>query len=178
MHTSFECSLTDAYKKYRIQLCGFIRRRFPGFGPGRVEDIVSATFEAVMQHPERLDAAWQQGGTARSYGLLKVIAWRQARNLYRRASFRRELLTDETTGLEPGANNGLDVWVHVHRSLPKAIEQASSTVCPRRVEALQQALEDKIASGDTDTAVAQRHQLPREYVNRAKNLLIDTLFGD
>ena len=60
--------------------------------------------------------------------------------------------------------------------LRELIEASCASVSRNRVDELQAALEDRLASGDTDTDVAVRHGVPREYICRARRSLQRELF--
>ncbi len=53
--------------------------------------------------------------------------------------------------------------------LAPLIAEAAERFCPADPEALQGALETRLQTGCSDTAVAREHGVRREYLNRARN---------
>ncbi len=166
--TSFDAA--SLFRAHRVPLHRFVAVRFPSLDSGRLDDIVADTFEAALRHPERIAAAASEGGTPRVWGLLKIIAWRRARNLCARTCHRSEVSIDT---ISPACQDtGIAQLVHVRLTFARAMDRATLTVCSSRRALLRQALAYKFATGDSDTSIGRRFGIRREYLNRAKRLVL------
>ena len=140
------------------------------FGADRVEDAVSDAFEDMLRFPDRIERAWTSGGTAAVAALLRKIAWRKARGAWVRCSHQRELPTADIELASPVCPAGQERSLAARRALNSlpAISAATTSVHAAAVTA---AVLDKLDTGDSDGAVARRHGIRREYLNRAKRQL-------
>ena len=84
------------YTTYRTTLVHHVTRSFPRLCPGTAEDAAEATFEALLQHPDRLARAWADGGERRALALMRQIAWRTARAVVTRGAGQREVCIPAT----------------------------------------------------------------------------------
>jgi hypothetical protein len=156
-------SVDQLYREHRGAIRAYVTRSYPGYCHGWGEDAVAHAFTVVVEQPALLDRAWEDGGVPRILGLLRMLAWRYARGLWRKISAMDwDLLPDF------GSPAGQDTYVHAHRTFDRALHHAANAAGPRRYSQIRAAVLDKLDTGDSDIAVAARHGLPREYVNRAK----------
>ena len=162
----------DVVHNYETRLKAYVRRRFSNFGPERIDDVVQGTWEQVLLHPERLSRAQDQRWL---WPFLVTVAFREANRVRRRASYRKEVGVMPTAGVEPAVGSGVELWVDIQRRLDKAIRASAMRVCSKRVDALEAAVWDRFVTGDSDTVVARRHELSREYLCRAKNEVLRRL---
>lgn len=160
-----------AYRRYSAPLRQWLRRCFPRADHGLVEDAVADSFMHVLERPEVVVRAMDDGGESALRRLLRLIAWRNLRG-----HFRKKAWQCERTEID---------WLEDDEALtPQQIvsgRQTAARVCDLidaaavrfggpRPDALRTALHDRLAGG-TDTEAARTHGLPREYVNRAKRWL-------
>lgn len=147
-----------------------LRRSFPRAGEERIDDAMQAAALAAVAAPESFERAWGRGGGPAVARLVKVVAWRELRALYRKQSTRREgaLPVGRPLGSRPA---GQELVVDILRGLEPAMEHAAASAGADDVSAVRDALVDKLRSGDPDTVVSRRCGVRREYLNRAKRHL-------
>lgn len=158
------CPSVDVlYRCHHGAIRAHVFRSFPRHCRSQVDDAVAHAFSVVVERPALIERAWEDGGTPRILGLLRMLAWRYARGLWRRIGGTGwEILPDY------GLPAGQDAWVHAHRTWSQAIDAAAGLAGPARYGQIHAAILDKLDTGDSDVVVAARHGIPREYVNRAK----------
>jgi hypothetical protein len=156
-------SVDHLFRAHHAAVRAHVSRSFPGYCPSHADDAVAHAFGIVLERPSLLDRAWADGGLPRVVGLLRMLAWRYARGLWRKISgMTWELLPDL------GSPPGQDVYVHATQTFDRALHEAANVAGPTRYAQIRSAVLDKLDTGDSDIAVAARHGIPREYVNRAK----------
>lgn len=149
-------------------LPGYVQGNFPRMCASHIQDAVQEVYLSALEHPERFARAWEEGGWSRVEGLCKVIAWRSARGRWKRHSTHRELGGDALRA-HPGATlPPQPVVAAYHLHLEATLEAALHRAAPACVAQTRAAVLDRFHSGDSDTAVARRHGIRREYLNRVK----------
>lgn len=154
----------------RAHLLTVVSARFPNLCPGRVEDAVSGAFEVLARDPDRFQRALQQGGLCWMVGLALTISCRDARDQIQRHAYSRELGcgTDDTPFQDrSGVCPDLALAYDLQRDLESLLQQAAAQHGANRAPQVLSALREKLETGDEDTALAVRHGLRREHVNRA-----------
>lgn len=171
-------SLADLYTRLASALRRYVASRFPRLCPGRVDDAVSDTFLIAAASPELIGNAFSKGGEAHVQGLLYLIAWRCARASVCRGAGAWETAYDELP--EPWAWRApsQEILTDLHLHLAPAIEACAREVCAKHAEAIAEALLDRLASGDDDLVVAERHGVAREYLNQARRRAGRRMFGE
>ena len=170
MSTFNKQALAEFFMLHRPALVRYIQRSFSGMDVGRAEDAVFASFEAAMEHPERFEAVW--GSPARLLGLFRVVSWRAARGVCRRKAFSCEIvmLEDRTAGAmaEQGVVELLDQLQHL-------TAEASAQVSRTHASTLKAAVLAGMVTGESDTRLASRYAIRREYVNRTRRMVLRQL---
>lgn len=154
---------------HNILLQRQIQRAFPRADTALVEDAVGSAFHDAVERPAAFLAAWQHGGRVRLLSLLQQVAWRHLRGHFRKKSSKCELATatpareacDASTPYTVAASRETEAQVL------RLVDEAAERFGGGQPQALRQALHARLGGG-TDTEVARRHCVPREYVNRAK----------
>ncbi len=144
-----------------------LRAAFPRVCEARVEDALQAAFLALFERPDRAERAQARGGEAEVVRLAGTIAWRHLRGELRRHGHRNELGGLELGPLQP-VDPGQERALMLRRELPAWIAAGARAAGARDHAAVMAALEDRLASGDTDGEVAARRGVRREYINRAR----------
>lgn len=160
-------ALSHLFLQQAPSLRGYIASRFPCLSWDRVEDAAADTFVEICRRPDYFLEVWQRGGEEELLRLLRVIAWRQARAQIRKSSYNHEVFHEALVNRAP-QQPGQESMVMLRCTLPGALKDACQQVCPSRSEALQSAVMDRLLSGDPDTVVAKRHNIRREYLNKAR----------
>lgn len=158
------------YASHYSHLVRYVAHAYPGLCSSRVEDAVSDAFLICCGNPDLLANAHAQGGERQVFALMKVIAWRCARASTCRGSHRHELPVEEYDP-QCGQAAGQEIVADLRLHLLGAAMDASRRVLPSAPDRLAAAIIDRLTSGETDGAVAARHDLRREYVNNARRLL-------
>lgn len=146
----------------------YVRGSFPAMCHGHAEDAVQEVFLCALEHPDRFERAWSEGGQLRLEGLCRLIAWRSARGRWQRAATRRELGGDALHQQRAARAPGQELVADLRMQLDGVIERAIQAIAPAQAGQAHAALVDRFMSGDSDTEVAARHGLRREYLNRIK----------
>lgn len=172
-----DCSrLVDLHNACAERLVRVMTRRFPSFCPGRIEDAVASAFADVLARKELLEGL-ARASDDEAYRLLYQITWRQIRGQWRRRSYRAEtdmegcgaeLLTSEAHLSSPEAALSA---TELSEIVVELVRDAAESVSDRHRERLFLALLDRFYGGLSDTEAADRHEVPREYVNRGKSLV-------
>lgn len=156
------------YARWRPRLHAWLRKAFPKAGRALIEDAVNDAFVVALERPARFAQAYRQG---RGLALLRRVAWRQLRAYFRRKSSQCELAGEEhiahanaPAALSPAAL--LSSYQEVTRTFT-LVDEAADQFGGKQAPALRAALHMRLA-GSTDTEAAKAHNVPREYVNRAK----------
>lgn len=167
--TSYKQQLETLYRQHHLALQRRLHKGFPRADQGLVEDAVASAFEDALVRPDPFVAAWQRGGDARLLILFNQVAWRHLRGHYRKKSSQCELPALHAVS-EPGDRitpydfaAGREVAALVRDLIDEAARQFGGS----HERALRQALHARLEGG-SDTEVARRHHVPREYLNRAK----------
>lgn len=169
--------LSALFEQHAPAIRRYVHSRYGQLCPGRVEDAVSDAFLVLCSQPDLARKAWEQGGERQVLSLLRVIAWRCARAGVCRGAgaFERGLGDDvEPQGVGPGSLEArAELALHLERAVYIVAEQISGV----HAERLALALTERLLSDESDTEIARRHQIPREYVNRARHGLA-RMFSD
>jgi len=144
-----------------------LRKSFPTTGDERIEDALQSAVVSALASPAAFERAWLADGAESVRRLYRVVAWRQMRAMYRRHANRLELGWDlsRPLGSRPA---GQELAVGLSRGFSAAIEVAVAHAGGAQPDKVRAALLDKLESGDPDTVVSKRHDVRREYLNRAK----------
>lgn len=172
-----EPSLADLYSEAVPWLRQYVQRHFPRVCGSICEDAVQDAFLAALEHPERFTAAYLQGGLPRVEGLCRTIAWRAARGRLMRCSARYEVGGEALSmgsDLQPA---GQELLVDAALHLDRLIDGAVARHAPGSAERVRAAVVDRMLGGGTDTAVALRHGVRREYINRSRRDVERQLWG-
>jgi DNA-directed RNA polymerase specialized sigma24 family protein len=172
-----EPSLADLYTEAVPWLRQYVQRHFPRVCTSICEDAVQDAFVAALEHPERFTAAYQQGGMLRVEGLCRTIAWRAARGRLVRSSSRFELGGEALTWCNAIQPPGQELLVDAALHLDGLIDGAVARHAPASAERVRAAVVDRMLGGGTDTAVALRHGVRREYINRSRRDVERQLWG-
>ncbi len=159
-------TITTTFVHQRTDLHRYLRFRFPYLTAEQIEDTTAAAYVDALERPEAFEQRLEQSGLSGLTALFRCVVWRKARGHLRRLSSQRERLVCElpVVSVPPGQ----EVAQCFSGRFETLLRQAASLFGAVNHAPLQQALEDKFATGDSDTAVAARHSLPREYLNQAK----------
>lgn len=156
----------------------YVAARFPNLSLDLVADAVADAIEVAVADPELVASAWQRGGINAAVGLLRVIAWRFARAQVRRACWRRTLPEDGVVDLGRYQEPDQEYVTHVRRVLPVAMLEGARQARARNPEAVLAAVADRLLTGHTDGAVAERHDVCREQVNRARGYVVTRILSE
>jgi DNA-directed RNA polymerase specialized sigma24 family protein len=172
-----EPTLAELYALAVPWLRRYVQHHFPRACGSICEDAVQDAFLVAVEHPERFTAAWTEGGLSRVDGLCRTIAWRAARGRLARSCNRREIGGDALliAGLRQAPGQELVAEARLH--LDRIIDQAARRHAPTNPAGLRLALVDRMRSGESDTAVAERHGIRREYINRSRREIERALWG-
>lgn len=161
----------QSYRRSGASLRQWLRQCYPRADHGLVEDAVADSFLHVLEHPEVVARALEDGGEGALCALLRVIAWRNLRGHFRKKGAHWERADVDL--LEPAdapTPREIVAGRQTATRVCELIDAAAARFGGTRSEALRTALHDRM-SGGTDTEAARTHGLPREYVNRAKRWL-------
>lgn len=150
----------------RDRLLHQLARAYPGFPPESVEDAVQDALLCVVRRPPA-------GGPAGLTPLVYHIAWRRLRGEWRRRRVRPEA-SAAVRERGPVVGAGQEVATDAKR-LARAMLWVLKDHGGCHRDALEAALWEKIASGDSDVDLARRHGFPRERLNRAWSALLNAL---
>lgn len=170
--------LSTLFEQHAPSIRRYVRSRYGHLCPGRVEDAVADAFVVLCSQPELARKAWESGGERQVLSLLRVIAWRCARAGVCRGAgaFERGLVGSvEPVGEGPGALEArAELALHLERAVLVISEQISSA----HAERLALALTERLLGDESDTDIARKHGIPREYINRARHGLARMLSSD
>lgn len=148
---------------------------FPNLCESHSDDALSEAWRVLCEDEANTEAVWRAGGRAAVMKLLFKIAWRYLRGLCRRASYLRELPLGPVESKLIGVDEAGLILTHQVMAL---ITRAARGFGPERAPGLQLALEDRVLGGYTDTEAAARHDVRREYLNRARRSVGEALAAD
>ena len=163
-------SVTELFRRFHRPLLQFLRRCYPGVPSDWREDAVSSAFEVILLRPSMVYDAWRAGGASHVARRLQLIAWRQLRAINRKSWPLVAMPLPDLAG-----DTGMSRCDWISGRLEASLVRVARRVCAARHEALVAALVDRLTSGDGDAEVAARHQLRREYINRARRALAEEL---
>lgn len=168
----------NAFIVAQPKLLRHVQRSFPGLCCGHAEDAVSAVSEDVLTHPATYEQVHDPQNPNKLYGMFKCVAWCAARGTVRRRSFSAErgLLHEEE--VQVGYDGTQHLSLALSRDLIRLVYAVAYEISPRRANDLAIAVLDLLANGGTDGEVAERHNLPREYLNRAKRRVLRHFVGE
>ncbi|RME27880.1 MAG: hypothetical protein D6798_03645 [Deltaproteobacteria bacterium] len=161
-------TLEEIFAQVRPWLSAYVQGSFPRMCAGHVEDATQEVFVCALEHPDRFIRAWQEGGQARVEGLCRLIAWRSARGRWSRSAYKREVGGDALLEICAERAAGQELVADVRMRLERVMDEALADISPACQARTRAAVMDRFLTGDTDTAVAHRHGVRREYVNRVK----------
>ncbi len=161
-------TLEEIFEHVKPWLSAYVQGSFPRMCAGHVEDAAQEVFVCALEHPDRFIRAWEEGGQARVEGLCRLIAWRSARGRWSRSAYKREVGGDALLDIRAERAAGQELVADVRMRLDRVIDDALASIAPSCQAQTRAAVLDRFLSGDSDTAVAERHGVRREYVNRVK----------
>ncbi len=161
-------SIDEIFERVRPWLSAYVQGSFPRMCAGHVEDAAQEVFLCALEHPERFTRAWEEGGQPRVEGLCRLIAWRSARGRWSRSSYKREVGGEALLDVRAERAPGQELMTDVRMCLERVLNDALQAIAPSCQEQTRAAVIDRFMTGDSDTAVAERHGVRREYVNRVK----------
>lgn len=167
------CQTRALYLTFAPDLHRFLRRSFADLCESRIEDAVADTYVVALSDPQLIARAWESGGEAQARGLLRTIGWRCARAQRCRGAMAFERPDADLLAETPGEDGGQEAQAELSLHLGAALKDAADRVCPSASPRLVDALIDRFLSGDPDTVVARRHEVPREYITRARRHLME-----
>lgn len=171
MEMNYRKLLDVTYRRWRPRLCTWLRRAYPKACRALIEDAVGDAFLDALADPTPFVQAYQQGQEAALGALLKTVSWRKLRAQYRRKSSQCELPGDDHLArANAPITSSPATLVQSYQTLARTltlVEEAAGQFGGKHPEALAAALYMRI-SGSSDTEAARAHNVPREYVNRAK----------
>ena len=178
IHRPGHALVSRVFLEHQGALKAYLRLRFPRVCAGRIEDALGDTCVDLLRQGAAVERSFEEGGEARVLSLARVVAWRKVRGGLRRAHMRAELAVEDLSTLRRANPAGQLVGVALS-DLSGAIDRATpaSGTTPSQLPAVRQALEDKLETHDSDGAVAARHGIRREHLNRAKRALMMELSG-
>lgn len=103
------------------------------------------------------------------------VAWCQLRNAVRRRAFRRETGEIDLSVLTAAREAEQEEELVMEQQLRELVPEAARRFGGRYRVELEGALYDRFVLGLSDREAALAHDVPREYVNRAKNWILDQL---
>jgi hypothetical protein len=159
------------YLHFSAPLRDALRRRSPRACEGALDDAVHNTFVAVLRRPTTFEAAAEKGEEDLRR-LMFVVARRALRDTQRRKYQSREI--GNIRGPERHFHETPEQIFVVNEllaALPEMIHRAAATHGGTNRAAVASALRDKLRESLSDAAASARHDVPREYVNRAVNAL-------
>jgi hypothetical protein len=171
-------SLADLFRRLASALRRYVASRFPRLCPGSVDDAVSDTFLIAAESPKRIESAFAKGGEEHVQSLLYLIAWRCARGSLCRGAGAWETAYDELPESSSWCAPSQEVLAELHLHLVPTVEACAREVCVRHAEAIANALFDRLATGDDDLVVAERHGVAREYLNQARRRAYRRMCGE
>ena len=143
-----------------------VNASFPDLCCGHTEDAVSAVGLALVMNPTYYVMVHDPQNPERLYGLFKRVAWRAARNIWRRPSYSAERTFEHEDDAHLGREATQTLELALGRDHKKLVRQEAEKVSSRHAERLVAAYEDQRVNGGTDGEVAERHGTRREYLNR------------
>ena len=178
IHRPGHALVSRLFREHHGDLKAYLRLRFPRVCAGRIEDALGDACVDLLRQGNDVERSFEEGGEARLLSLARVVAWRKVRGGLRRAHMRSELAVEDLSTLRRANPAGQLVGVALS-DLSGAIDRAipASGTTPSLLPAVRQALEDKLETHDSDGAVAARHGIRREHLNRAKRALMMELAG-
>ncbi len=145
-----------------------LRAEFPAVCGSTCEDAVSVAVAAGLESAGALDRVCQKDGPEGLFRWLHLVAWRAVRGALRRASSRREGVSDR----EPAGGADPAAVLLVREDLRRAeglLDEAAHRFGGPRVPALRAALSMRFTEECTDGEAAAAHGVHRETVNRARS---------
>lgn len=170
-------TLAELYRSLLPGLLRYLRFHFPRVCGGSHEDAAQEAFVAALRFPERIEEARLRGGLPAVERLCRTIAWRAARARLVRGSARREVGGQALEAGEVAYWGGQEWSAELCLHLEPRLRAAAATVAPVHAASLQVALRERLTEGGSDTEVAARHGLRREYLNRARRQVEAELGG-
>lgn len=171
-------ALFTAFVVAQPSLLRHVRASFPGLCWGHAEDAVSAVGLALVMNPTTFLLVHDPQNPKKLHGLFKRVAWRAARGTTRRRSFNAELGFMHEDDVNMGYDGTQHTEVSVKRDLPRMVSTVAEDISPPKAERLGDALQDQLVNGGTDGEVAERHDVPREYVCRGRHKLTGHFVGE
>lgn len=168
----------NAFIAARPRLLRHVQRSFPGLCCGHAEDAVSAVSLAMVMNPTTFLLVYDPKNPKKLFGLLKRVAWRAARGTVRRRSFSAERGFVHEDDVSLGLEAAQTLSLALRRDLERIVREAAQETSPPQSDRISAAVLDQLHGGGTDGEVAERHKLPREYLNRAKQRVIRHFVGE
>ena len=151
-----------------------LQHSFPGMCASRCEDAAYAAYLDSLAKPAVFRDALTRGGESMLVGVYQQVAWRHLRGQWRKKSFQSEQAFDVVPELMGGTTpEALTSADELRVRVDALVHEAAAQFGGSRPELLEAALRDKLLGGEPDTRLAKRHDVPREYLNRAKRWLQD-----
>lgn len=166
-------TLIETIYRHTPSIARWLRRAFPRACPSHIEDAMADAFADAVARPAPFVRAWQRGGEAALLRFFQTVAWRHLRGHFRKRASRCEIPMGQSLGMlldsrdPPCTPYAIAAGRELEAMALRLLDEAAERFGGGRPQALRAALSARLCGG-TDTEVARAHQVPREYVNRAK----------
>jgi hypothetical protein len=160
---------------YRTELAALrraVQRKNPEVCPGLVDQAVQDTFLHCYRRPGAFNTALAQGGLGGLRKLVYFAAMCKLREYQRRRYYTAELhidLPEEHVGSDP--ERDLIAARLLRVGLPALVHDAAVRCGRGMRDAVEGALWMRLFESDSDEEAAQRFNVPRKYVQRARRAL-------
>jgi hypothetical protein len=158
----------SAYVKARPKLEAYLRVEWPQLCRGHIEDAVGAVGLALVTNPTYFMMVHDPQNPKKLNGLFKRVAWCAARATVRRRSFSAERGFEHEDDATLGLDATQPLSLALDRDLPKIVHEEALETSATQATPITAAVLDQLQNGGTDSEVAERHGVRREYLNRTR----------
>lgn len=155
-------------------LAGLIRRRYPRICNSWIEDAIQDTFVFAATRPN-FRVVYEDQGAQAWWKLMRVAAVRRTRDIWRCKGNQNETIEDLPLS-QPLTPFDDALATEMLERIDALIESETRSFRSGQSNAeisdadLEDAIRDRFETGDSDKAVAERHNgIPRAYINKIKN---------
>lgn len=159
-------ALMQAYTAMRPGLCRCLKTSYPRSCDSRIDDAAQTAALAMLEQPEHFYALLLRSKYELQRRLI-TVAWRALRGELRRHCHRFEIADDRRMRVASQLP-GQEIAAELRTGWPRALRAAAEASGAADHDALERALAERFTTGETDTAVAARTGLRREYINRGR----------